>query len=148
LIRDSERFDGLKRALRPLLPPRRSSSNGNSAEAGPGPGPAPPPSNDAEIAELTARRDRLIEKFTIMQSDLGGSFYEMAIRDHVRLDVLTRKAAELQSVDAELAQVERALELQRSGAVGSCPNCQAPYGSGESFCSQCGTALTAAPAPR
>ena len=37
-----------------------------------------------------------------MQADLGGAFYEMAIRDHVRMDVLTRKAAELQRVDAEL----------------------------------------------
>ena len=27
-----------------------------------------------------------IEKFTIMQADLGGAFYEMAIRDHVRMD--------------------------------------------------------------
>ena len=42
-----------------------------------------------------------------MQADLGGAFYEMAIRDHVRLDVLTRKAAELQRVDAELLAVER-----------------------------------------
>ena len=138
-----ERVDALKRALRPLLPPRRGSSNGSSPQAGAGPE-AAAQRNDSEIAELTARRDRLIEKFTIMQSDLGGSFYEMAIRDHVRLDVLTRKAAERQSVDAELAQVERALELQRSGAIGSCPNCNAPYGSGESFCSQCGSPLTGA----
>ena len=50
-----------------------------------------------------------------MQADLGGVFYEMAIRDHVRMDVLTRKAAELQRVDAELAQVERAA---RGGDVG------------------------------
>jgi len=61
--------------------------------------------------ELRAQRDRLLEKFTIMQSDLGGAFYEMAIRDHVRMDVLTRKAAELQRVDAELLAVERMLEM-------------------------------------
>ena len=47
-----------------------------------------------------------------MQADLGGAFYEMAIRDHVRMDVLTRKAAELQRVDAELLAVERVLELR------------------------------------
>jgi hypothetical protein len=60
---------------------------------------------------LVAQRDRLLEKFTIMQTDLGGAFYEMAIRDHVRMDVLTRKAAELQRVDAELLAVERMLEM-------------------------------------
>ncbi len=64
-----------------------------------------------EHAELAAQRDRLLEKFTVMQADLGGAFYEMAIRDHVRLDVLTRKAAELQRVDAELHAVERMLEM-------------------------------------
>ena len=64
-----------------------------------------------ENAELTAQRDRLLEKFTIMQADLGGAFYEMAIRDHVRMDVLTRKAAELQRVDAELLAAERMLEM-------------------------------------
>ncbi len=63
-------------------------------------------------ADLRAQRDRLLEKFTIMQSDLGGAFYEMAIRDHVRMDVLTRKAAELQRVDAELLAVERMLDTR------------------------------------
>jgi hypothetical protein len=61
--------------------------------------------------DLRAERDRLLEKFTIMQTDLGGAFYEMAIRDHVRMDVLTRKAAELQRVDAELLAAERMLEM-------------------------------------
>ena len=97
----------------------------------------------AELRELRAQRDRLVEKFTIMQADLGGAFYEMAIRDHVRLDVLTRKAAELQRVDAELATVEAALELERSGAAGICPGCGAPFGAGTRFCGQCGAPLTA-----
>jgi hypothetical protein len=61
--------------------------------------------------DLRTQRDRLLEKFTIMQADLGGAFYEMAIRDHVRMDVLTRKAAELQRVDAELLAAERMLEM-------------------------------------
>jgi zinc-ribbon domain len=96
---------------------------------------------EEESAELIAQRDRLLEKFTVMQADLGGAFYEMAIRDHVRLDVLTRKAAELQRVDAELLAVERALELERSGAAGLCPSCGAPYGPAVHFCAQCGTPL-------
>jgi hypothetical protein len=109
---------------------------------------APPkaaPENEAakpeERVELVAQRDRLLEKFTVMQADLGGAFYEMAIRDHVRLDVLTRKAAELQRVDAELLAVERMLELERSDAAGLCPGCGAPFGHAVRFCAQCGHAL-------
>src|SRR3954447_6203406 len=94
-----------------------------------------------ESAELISQRDRLLEKFTVMQADLGGAFYEMAIRDHVRLDVLTRKAAELQRVDAELLAVERLLELERSDAAGLCPSCGAPYGPAVRFCPQCGHSL-------
>ena len=94
-----------------------------------------------ESAELLAQRDRLLEKFTVMQADLGGAFYEMAIRDHVRMDVLTRKAAELQRIDAELLTIERVLELQRSDAAGNCPSCGAPYGHAVRFCGHCGTSL-------
>jgi hypothetical protein len=109
------------------------------------PPPEPPKAEPtpAESAELRAQRDRLLEKFTIMQADLGGAFYEMAIRDHVRMDVLTRKAAELQRVDAELLALERMLELQRSDAAGLCPSCNAPYGPADRFCPQCGHSLTA-----
>jgi hypothetical protein len=101
-----------------------------------------------ESAELVAQRDRLLEKFTVMQADLGGAFYEMAIRDHVRLDVLTRKAAELQRVDAELLAVERVLELERNDAAGLCPGCGAPYGHAVRFCAQCGHALVPTEAGR
>lgn len=102
---------------------------------------ATPGVGPAANGELRAHRDRLLEKFTIMQADLGGAFYEMAIRDHVRLDVLTRRAAELQRVDIELQEVERRLELERSDAAGICPSCGAPYGHGVRYCSQCGSAL-------
>ncbi len=99
------------------------------------------PEPQPENTDLRAQRDRLLEKFTVMQADLGGAFYEMAIRDHVRLDVLTRKAAELQRVDAELLAVERLLELERSDAAGLCANCGSPYGPADRFCPQCGTSL-------
>ena len=46
-------------------------------------------------AELVAQRERLTERFALMQSELGGLFYEMAIRDHVQMDVLIAKAAAL-----------------------------------------------------
>ena len=105
------------------------------------PKPTPKPEPAAANKELLAQRDRLLEKFTVMQADLGGAFYEMAIRDHVRLDVLTRKAGELQRVDAELLAVERQLELERTDAAGHCPTCNAPFGHGDRFCPQCGSSL-------
>jgi hypothetical protein len=93
--------------------------------------------------ELLAKRDRLIERFAAMQLDLGGVYYEMAIRDHVKEDVLIRKSAEMQRVDAELRQVEGVLEGGAAGA-GRCPSCDAAYAPSAAFCSQCGSPLAAA----
>ncbi|HEX6153896.1 MAG TPA: hypothetical protein VFZ19_10280 [Solirubrobacterales bacterium] len=111
--------------------------------APPGGRPNPAAEQAAENKELRAQRDRLLEKFTVMQADLGGAFYEMAIRDHVRLDALTRRAAELQQVDAELLAVERQLEIERTDAAGHCPACNSPFGSADRFCPQCGSSLVA-----
>ena len=130
----------------PVGPPRFPMPKRRKSDAAPKK-PSPEDAKDEaeckeeESAELIAQRDRLLEKFTVMQADLGGAFYEMAIRDHVRLDVLTRKAAELQRVDAELLAVERVLELERADAAGLCPGCGAPYGHAVRFCAQCGTPL-------
>jgi hypothetical protein len=101
--------------------------------------------SDVRKRELLAERERLAERFTMMQADLGGVFYEMAIRDHVRMDVLTRKAAELQRVDAALAQVEAALRGDDAPVVGACPSCGAPHGAQARFCSSCGHSLAGAP---
>ena len=68
---------------------------------------SPEPARPGSEQELLAERERLTERFALLQSELGGAFYEMAIRDHVRLDVLIRRAAELQRVESELAAVER-----------------------------------------
>lgn len=118
-----------------------------SAPAKPTPKAKAEPVKAPENKDLQAQRDRLLEKFTVMQADLGGAFYEMAIRDHVRLDVLTRKAAELQRVDADLLAVERLLELERSDAAGLCPSCGSPYGPADRFCPQCGHSLTPVEVP-
>jgi hypothetical protein len=99
-------------------------------------------SADPQRRELRAERDRLLEKFTVMQADLGGAFYEMAIRDHVKLDVLTRRAAELQRIDVELGEVEEALQLHRSESSGECPECGAEHDPAARFCSHCGHDLT------
>jgi hypothetical protein len=99
--------------------------------------PAPPPQD----RDLLARRERLAERLTAIQLELGGLFYEMAIRDHVQMDVLLGRAAELQRVDGELAHVDSLLESGRGGAAGACPSCQAPYARGAAFCWQCGAAF-------
>ena len=96
------------------------------------------------MTELEAQRDRLTERFALMQSELGGLFYEMAIRDHVRLEVLMQKAAELQRVDAELGQLEQLIESGASGPAGNCENCGAPFAHGAAFCAQCAHPLMAA----
>lgn len=92
-------------------------------------------------AELERRRDALAREVTELHWDLGGLAYEMAIRDHFRLDVLVRRAATLQERDAELAEVERLLRMERDGVAGSCPECAAPHSRGALFCWQCGTTL-------
>ncbi len=43
--------------------------------------------------------------------------YEMASRDHFRLDVLNKQAALLQEVDAELGQIELVLKLDQAGRL-------------------------------
>jgi hypothetical protein len=101
-------------------------------------------SDTAQRSDLVDKRDRLLERFTAMQLDLGGLFYEMAIRDHVRLEILTGKAAELQRVDAELGQVEQLLRTQPEPVTGSCPQCGTPHARAALFCGTCGGALTPA----
>ena len=97
-----------------MCPPGQPSATGR-----PPTGPAGPSAPVTTLArserELHARRHRLTERLTAMQLDLGGLYYEMAIRDHIRTDVLTRKAAEMQRVDAELHQVERLLQRTDAG---------------------------------
>jgi hypothetical protein len=91
--------------------------------------PAPVPSASAAgpdaRSDLRRRRDALAEQVTELHWDLGGLAYEMAIRDHFRLDVLVRRAARLQERDAELAEVERLLRSEEDGLGGSCGHCGA-----------------------
>jgi len=102
---------------------------------------APPPGAPAGDSELLRRRNRLAEEVTELHWDLGGLAYEMAIRDHFRLDVLVRRAAILQERDAELAEVERLLKLEDNAVAGNCPNCSAPHSRGAVYCWQCGATL-------
>ena len=98
-----------------------------------------PPGGGRAVApdELAERRRRLEREFAEAQFDLGGLVYEMAIRDHFRVDLLVRHAAKLQTLDAELGAIERLARMDEGGAAGTCPNCDALYPRGAAFCSQC-----------
>jgi hypothetical protein len=102
---------------------------------------APPAQASTRRTDLTRRRDALAAQVTELHWDLGGLAYEMAIRDHFRLDVLVRRAAILQERDAELAEIERLLRMEQNGVAGTCPACAAPHSRGAVFCWQCGTGL-------
>jgi hypothetical protein len=90
---------------------------------------------------LRERRETLAEQVAQLQFDLGGLAYEMAIRDHFRLDVLVRRAAALQELDAQLGEVDRLLALGETATTGACAACGALHGRGATYCWQCGAAL-------
>ena len=93
------------------------------------------------MAELRRRRTELAERVAALTWDLGGLAYEMAIRDHYRLDVLTRRAAVLQQADAQLDEVQRLLASAEAGIHGHCRSCGAVHSRGAAFCWHCGAPL-------
>jgi hypothetical protein len=118
--------------LRDIMAKRNGTATREEAEAA---------AASAANADLERRRERLSRQLAELQWDLGGLTYEMAIRDHFRLDVLLRRAAKLQEVDAELGEVERLLKMENAGAAGACPACGALHSRGALFCWQCGGTL-------
>ena len=157
--------------LKPYFKPRPKAGSQRAAAAqAPAPAPAPPAAQGqppapaqpaavaqpappgaggvpADAAELRGRREQLARRYAELQSDLGGLVYEMAIRDHFRLDVVVRRAAELQGVDAELSAVEQRLGLGSPGPVPACPSCGAPVQLGARFCGRCGSTLAQPASP-
>ncbi|HXR28281.1 MAG TPA: hypothetical protein VN772_01800 [Solirubrobacteraceae bacterium] len=117
-----------------LLPVGGLSSPGGAASAG-------------SMAELRRRRLELAERVASLTWDLGGLAYEMAIRDHYRLDVIARKAAELQQADAELGEVQRLLATAEAGIEGQCRSCGAVHSRGAAYCWHCGAPLLAETRP-
>jgi chorismate mutase len=150
------------------LPGSKSRAASNGASKSPPPPGAPPPSarpagvptgatvraggpppgqtlnsvqGEEFIVDLKRRREQLVARVAELQWDLGGLTYEMAIRNSIRVEVLVKRAAELQDADAELNEVERILRMEESATAGSCPSCGAPHSSGATFCWQCGKPL-------
>ena len=119
---------------------RRSPGDAAGAQTSNG-GTFGPPTGDAGHIDLQRRRDQLNARVAELQWDLGGLVYEMAVRDRIRVDVLVRRAAELQNADAELQEVERILRLEQSSTAGECGSCGAPHSTGAAYCWQCGQPL-------
>ncbi len=103
--------------------------------------PQPQPVSSGSLAELRRERLQLAERVASLTWDLGGLAYEMAIRDHYRLDVLARRAAELQQADAQLGEIERLLSSAESGVSGACRACGAAHSRGAAYCWRCGSPL-------
>ena len=98
-------------------------------------------SSNGSLASLRERRRELAERVAQLTWDLGGLTYEMAVRDHYRLDVLARRAAELQEADAELNEVQRLLGSAEAGVHGQCRSCGAVHSRGAAYCWHCGAPL-------
>ncbi len=113
-----------------------SAGGGASAPGGAGGAPI-----SGSLAELRRERVALAERVAALTWDLGGLAYEMAVRDHYRLDVLARRAAELQQADAQLGEVERLLAATESGVGGACRACGAVHSRGAAYCWRCGSPL-------
>jgi hypothetical protein len=99
------------------------------------------PTPSGSMSELRRRRLELAERVAALTWDLGGLAYEMAIRDHYRLDVLARKASELQEMDAQLGEVQRLLATAEAGVHGQCRSCGAVHSRGAAYCWHCGAPL-------
>jgi hypothetical protein len=93
------------------------------------------------LAQLRSRQRELAQRVAELTWDLGGLTYEMAIRDHYRLDVLARRAAELQQADAQLGEIERLLASAEGGIGGACRACGAAHSRGAAYCWRCGSPL-------
>jgi hypothetical protein len=96
---------------------------------------------EGSMSELRSRRLELAERVAALTWDLGGLAYEMAIRDHYRLDVIARKAAELQELDGQLGEVQRLLSDAEAGIHGQCRSCGAVHSRGAAYCWHCGAPL-------
>jgi chorismate mutase len=121
--------------------PAPSAAQPASAESPPSETTVPARSADDAVVDLKRRRAQLSARVAELQFDLGGLVYEMAIRDRIRVDVIVKRAAQLQDADAELSEIERILRLEESSTAGSCGNCGAPHSSGAAYCWQCGQPL-------
>lgn len=111
-----------------------------------------PPAAAANGSPLQVRRELLANRYAVLQSDLGGLVYEMAIRDAFRLELLVQRAAELQTVDTELNSVEQQLGLVPTppptltpAATRNCPSCGAAVEAAALYCGRCGSTLGTPP---
>jgi len=91
----------------------------------------PPPAEEPQ-----RRRDRLL-------LELGALVYELHRRGRRAPELLQKKAAELDALEAEPGSTDA-----QAGAGGTCPACGEPFEGGQLACLSCGEHLERAPRPR
>jgi hypothetical protein len=129
---------GLQKKRQAPAPNAKPSSNGAGPKTN---SPISAAYGEEFMVDLRRRRDQLVARVAELQWDLGGLVYEMAVRNSVSVELLVKRAVELQDADAELGEVERIVRMEETGTAGSCKYCGAPHSSGAPFCWQCGKPL-------
>lgn len=105
-------------------------------------GATPVASEQRELTPLEQRVEDLKRDFAGRQWDLGGIAYEMAVRNHFRIEVLRKRGVELQRIDAELGEATRLVSIENASAGGECPGCGSLYGRGAFYCWHCGQPIS------
>jgi hypothetical protein len=70
-----------------------------------------------ELTALRAHREGVARTVATLTFDLGGLTAEMVEAGRIRLDVLTRRTAELRVADAELSELDRRIAAAAAGVV-------------------------------
>ena len=109
--------------------------------------PAPADAGAPRRAPSCAAARRLTERFALMQSELGGAFYEMAIRDHVRLDVLIARPPSCSGSTPSCGARAGCSRPRRRRHGGHCPSLRCPSARGAAFCPQCASTAGRRDAP-
>jgi len=84
--------------------------------------------------------------------DLALLVLELERRGRSNPQLVTRKAAEIRTIDDEIRGIAAALQLDQTieqvvaaGIAGSCASCGALLSTDDRFCSSCGTSRSASP---
>jgi hypothetical protein len=105
-----------------------------------------------ERASLRRQARRLRRMREAQLRDLALLVLELERRGRRNPELVTRKAAEIKTIDDEIRGIATALQLDQTieqvvaaGIAGSCASCGALLATDDRFCSSCGTARSGSP---